>query len=335
MGVLVGVVEFNPGAALVFVTLLAMSSVIVGGVRLLARSLICCGTVASVMWIFYAPAQLASTSFGVMSLICLVIYIVFTAWLVYHETARLNSVNRLELSRRLDLQRFTDRIRPFVAPEVLRLASSSTDSSAGRKRKRLTVFFSDIEGFTRLMDTEDEGLVAELLNSYFENMNAIAGRYGGTVDKFIGDGMMVFFGDPASNGLIADAHACVAMALEMRARLAELSSLWLNRTGGAPVRIRIGIHTGYCLVGHFGCEQHFDDTALGSTVNKASRLESVADSDEILISAQTARLLEPWVSLGLKGDISLKGFAEPQQLYAVKGLAHWHINVRGAVTLLK
>ena len=118
-------------------------------------------------------------------------------------------------------------------------------------------------------------------------MTSTAEIHGGTVHKFLGDGLIVFFGDPESEGPVADAYACVAMAVEMRGQLICLA----DELGNYTLHIRIGIHTGYCLIGSSGSESRKDYTALGSLADLASRIESAADSDEILISEETYRRL--------------------------------------------
>ena len=109
---------------------------------------------------------------------------------------------------------------------------------------------------------------------------------------------MVFFGDPESTGSVAGAYACVAMALAMRERLLTM----VNELDPYRPHVRIGIHSGDCLVGSFGSDKRKDYTALGNSVNLASRIESVADSDEILVSEATFRLLWPWVNTSYRGQ---------------------------------
>jgi PAS domain S-box-containing protein len=125
-------------------------------------------------------------------------------------------------------------------------------------RKMLTVFFSDIQGFTALTDMLEAEALSDLLNEYLSEMSAIATRFGGTVDKFIGDGVMIFFGDPDTRGHADDAIACVEMALAMQKRVRELQVEWHDRGVQQPLHVRIGINTGYCTVGNFGSEERLD-----------------------------------------------------------------------------
>lgn len=151
----------------------------------------------------------------------------------------------------------------------------------------MTIFFSDIVNFTSTtegMETED---LTDLLNSYLEEMSRIAIKYGGTIDKFIGDAILIFFGDPLSQGVKEDAKACASMAIEMRDRLKELQEKWYSFGIQNPFQVRAGITTGYCTVGNFGSKSRMDYTIIGNQVNIASRLESNAKPDQILISHET------------------------------------------------
>ena len=185
------------------------------------------------------------------------------------------------------------------------------------QRRKLTVFFSDIVDFTHAtesMDTED---FTAMLNAYLETMAAIVIRHGGTLDKFIGDAVMVFFGDPESRGVREDAVACVAMALDMRSSIATLNEKW--REDGLPhqLRVRMGIATGFCTVGNFGCSERLQYTVFGSPVNLASRLEHVALPGQILVASDTFQLIEPSIVCEPVSLRPLKGFRDGQEGFAV------------------
>ncbi|HEX6299584.1 MAG TPA: PAS domain S-box protein [Acidimicrobiia bacterium] len=186
-------------------------------------------------------------------------------------------------------------------------------------RKELTVFFSDIEGFTDLTDRLEAEQISEILNSYLSEMARIADECGGTIDKFIGDGIMIFFGDPGTMGRKADALACVRMALRMRKRTQELCAEWEDRVGPEPMHARMGINTGYCTVGNFGSEDRLDYTIVGAAVNTASRLESTARPDQIQISHSTYTLIKDEIYCRPLGDQGLKGISHPLRSYEVVG----------------
>lgn len=186
-------------------------------------------------------------------------------------------------------------------------------------RKELTVFFSDIQGFTDLTDRLEAETVSELLNSYLSSMAEIADEYGGTIDKFIGDGIMIFFGDPETAGRKEDALACVRMALAMRERISELRNGWIEISGSANLRVRIGINTGYCTVGNFGSDDRMDYTIVGGPVNVAARLESTAEQDQIHIAHDTFMLVKDKIYCRPMGEIAVKGVAHKLRTYEAVG----------------
>src|SRR5262249_7819497 len=135
------------------------------------------------------------------------------------------------------------------------------------KRKKLTIFFSDIKDFTSATERLQPEELTTLLNQYLDEMSRIALRHGGTIDKFIGDAILVFFGDPESRGESDDARAALRMAVAMRHRLAELTVLWVDRGITRPFQVRMGINTGYCNVGNFGSSDRMDYTIIGVEAN--------------------------------------------------------------------
>jgi PAS domain S-box-containing protein len=192
-----------------------------------------------------------------------------------------------------------------------------TDVQIQSYRKELTVFFSDIQGFTDLTDRLEAEPLSELLNSYLGEMSQIADGRGGTIDKFIGDGIMIFFGDPETHGRKADALACVRMALEMRKRFVQLREGWHELMGGTTLHVRMGINTGFCTVGNFGSEDRLDYTIVGGPVNAASRLESTAEADQIHISHDTYILIKDEIYCRPMGEIKVKGIAHELRTYEV------------------
>lgn len=185
------------------------------------------------------------------------------------------------------------------------------------QRKKLTVFFSDIKGFTELSEELEAEALTDVLNNYLNDMSKIALKYGGTIDKFIGDSVMVFFGDPTTQGAKKDAQAAVSMAIEMRKHMKVLRQHWRAQGIDKPLEIRMGINTGYCTVGNFGAEMRMDYTIIGREVNLASRLESAAAPNEILISTETYSLVKDIIMGRDKGQIQVKGFSRPVQIFQV------------------
>ncbi len=144
------------------------------------------------------------------------------------------------------------------------------------KRKKLTIFFSDIQGFTELSETLIPDDLAFLLNDYLSHMTEIAKQYEATVDKFMGDAILIFFGDPNSQGVEQDAKTCVDMAIAMRQQMKLLRERWV-KMGYPPLHIRMGISTGYCHVGNYGAAHRMAYTIVGRDANLAARLQSAAE----------------------------------------------------------
>ncbi len=215
------------------------------------------------------------------------------------------------------------KLAKYISPQVLEsIFSGKHEVRLQTQRKKLVVFFSDIKGFTSLSEQIESEVLTDLLNNYLTEMTNIAIKYGGTIDKYIGDSIMVFFGDPNSQGAKKDTLACVAMAIEMRNHMKILRQKWRSQGVKSPLEIRMGINTGYCTVGNFGTESRMDYTIIGKEVNMASRLESAADSNEILLSYESYALIQDKIICREKGRISAKGFSRPVPVYQVVDFRH-------------
>lgn len=174
------------------------------------------------------------------------------------------------------------------------------------KRKKMTIFFSDIQGFTELSETLIPDDLAFLLNDYLSHMTEIAKQYEATVDKFMGDAILIFFGDPISQGVEQDAKTCLDMAIDMRQQMKLLRERWI-KMGYPALHIRMGISTGYCHVGNYGAAHRMAYTIVGRDANLAARLQSAAAVDEILISDDTYSLIKNDYLCAPKSPIRLKG----------------------------
>ena len=163
-------------------------------------------------------------------------------------------------------------------------------------------------------------------------MSKIALQYGATIEKYVGDAIVMFFGDPTTLGVKEDALACVHMAIVMQQRVGELAQEWSSSGIETPLRCRIGIHTGYCTVGNFGSEDRMDYTMVGGTVNLASRLEHEALPGGVLISYETFEHVQDEIHCEEKGRVQVKGIAQPVATYAVVGLKPDPANARAAAT---
>ena len=234
-----------------------------------------------------------------------------------------------------DLESLSARLAKYLSPQVYELIFTGKQQVAvASTRKKLTVFFSDIVGFTELADQLESEELTKLLNEYLTEMSRIALDHGATIDKYIGDAIMVFFGDPETMGVKEDALRCVEMAIAMKHRLAELNESWRRAGVSKPLAYRTGIHTGFCTVGNFGSEERMDYTIIGGTVNTASRLESVAKPDQILISYETYAQVRDQIECEEHGQIEVKGIAYPVTTYSVvrqrKSMAHPDANLHEA-----
>lgn len=219
------------------------------------------------------------------------------------------------------LESLANRLTKYLSPQIYKsIFADSADNKDSLARKNLTIFFSDIEGFTEISDGMEPEKLAYLINSYLSEMSNIAIEYGGTIDKFIGDAILIFFGDPETEGDHKDAIKCVEMALRMRERVAELQKQWHDEGFSKPMRVRMGINTGFCTVGNFGSDHRLEYTILGSPVNLAARLEAAAEPDTILISESTRLLIGESADCTYVQEITPKGFARPVPVYRLNGL---------------
>ncbi len=222
-----------------------------------------------------------------------------------------------ELSEKSNaLEQLSNQLAKYLSPQVYEsIFSGKQEVKLTSQRKKLTVFFSDIAGFTETADKLESEDLTRLLNEYLTEMSQIALSYGATIDKFVGDAIVIFFGDPETRGVKEDALACVEMAIAMRKRMAELQSVWRASGIENPLQVRIGISTGYCTVGNFGSEDRMDYTIIGGGVNLASRLEGSATPGEILIAYETYALARDEIHCEEHGQIKVKGIAYPVATY--------------------
>ncbi|MEY3997608.1 MAG: Adenylate cyclase 1 [Pseudomonadota bacterium] len=222
--------------------------------------------------------------------------------------------------QRSRLEGLSQQLAKYLPPQIHEaLFAGKYDTQITTQRKKLTVFFSDIKEFTRTAESLQPESLTEYLNDYFSEMTAIALSHGATIDKYIGDAVMLFFGDPESKGVKEDARACVEMALEMQERMLVLQRRWREQGFDNPFVIRIGINTGYCNVGNFGSDQRLSYTIIGGEVNVAQRLEANCDPGGILISHETYAQVDDLVDVEERSSVSLKGIDRNIKTYAVKG----------------
>jgi PAS domain S-box-containing protein len=225
--------------------------------------------------------------------------------------------------KNLALEMLSAKLSKYLSPQVYSSIFSGLQSvGIAANRKQLTVFFSDIADFTATTEDLEPEELTGLLNHYLTEMSKIALEHGATIDKYIGDAMLAFFGDPETRGAKADATACVNMAVAMQRRMQELQFEWRETGLEAPFRLRIGVSTGYCTVGNFGSEDRMDYTIIGGDVNLASRLQAHAEPGSILVSHKTYSLIKDSIFAIEQDPIQPKGFAKPVRNYKIVDPPH-------------
>ena len=210
------------------------------------------------------------------------------------------------------LQKASDRLSKYLSPQICEQIFSDVEFDTGTGRKKLTIFFSDIVNFTSITESMEAEELSGFLNFYLTNMCEIALKYGGTIDKFIGDSVMIFFGDPQSQGPEQDALACCNMGLEMLAFVEKNEELFKEQFNfPEKLEIRIGVHSGVCSVGNFGSDQRLDYTVIGRAVNVAARLEQAAPKNSMLVSNSTKSLLGDTFQVSDSIEVKAKGIDRP------------------------
>ena len=210
------------------------------------------------------------------------------------------------------LQKASDRLSKYLSPQICEQIFSDVEFDTGTGRKKLTIFFSDIVNFTSITESMEAEELSGFLNFYLTNMCEIALKFGGTIDKFIGDSVMIFFGDPQSKGPEQDALACCNMGLEMLAFVEKNEELFKEQFNfPEKLEIRIGVHSGVCSVGNFGSDQRLDYTVIGRAVNVAARLEQAAPKNSMLFSNSTKSLLGDTFQVSDSIEVKAKGIDRP------------------------
>jgi class 3 adenylate cyclase len=213
--------------------------------------------------------------------------------------------NRVIQNQKDQMTLLASKLAKYLSPQVYdNIFSGEREVRIETHSKPLTVFFSDIAGFTPVSDSLAPHELAVWLNEYLNDMAEICLRYKGTLDKFIGDAVMVFFGDPRTLGPNEDAVRCIRMARDMVAAAEQ-----------RKIKIRVGVHSGECIVGNFGSDARMDYTVVGRNVNIAARLEGVSSHGRILTSEATWKLLDGMFPGQPNGEVKLKGLEQPVETY--------------------
>ena len=319
LGGLICLIDLSLLPALLLIITLQFNGIIGGGFRKLRNDnlALLLGIAITALLRFPQWTLSADILTGLPPLLALGIYICIYGASSSREIATLGEKQKELEKTQVQLKLRNYRLSKYLSPTLLKAIQSGKDVKLETHRKKLTVFFSDIKGFSELAEELEGDVLTSLLNNYLSEMSQIALQHGGTIDKFIGDAIMVFFGDPTSNGVKADCTAAVSMAIAMKKHMKELQRRWASQGIETPMEIRMGLNTGYCAVGNFGTENRLDYTLLGTEVNLASRLESAAEPGEILISHETYSLVKDQIMCRDKGDIQIKGYQQPVRIYSV------------------
>ncbi|MGC3987102.1 MAG: adenylate/guanylate cyclase domain-containing protein [Pseudorhodoferax sp.] len=230
--------------------------------------------------------------------------------------------NHIALSTRTRMLRsLSEKLSRYLSPQIYKsIFEGAQDVSISAVRKKLTIFFSDIKDFTRNAERMQPEDLTYFLNNYFSEMSRIALDHGATIDKFIGDAIVIFFGDPETRGVEEDARQCVRMAVAMQRRMRELQAVWRDKGYRQPFQVRIGINTGFCHVGNFGSEQRMDYTVIGSEVNIAARLEQNGTPDGVVMSYETYALVKDEFQAEEREPLAAKGVSRDVRCFALQGI---------------
>jgi class 3 adenylate cyclase/NAD(P)-dependent dehydrogenase (short-subunit alcohol dehydrogenase family) len=227
---------------------------------------------------------------------------------IAERTKELQEANSQLADQKRSIEHLASVISRYLPEQVYQsIFEGSLNEDVSSRRRFLTIMFSDICDFSSKAEMLEPEALSEIMNLYFSDMTEIARDHGATIDKFIGDAILAFFGDPDTDGAEADAEKCIDMAIDMQRRVVEMQNE-IKRLGlHEPLEVRIGINSGYCTVGNFGSFERMDYTIIGRPVNVAARLQSACRPGATLISHNTRVLLEDKFTLKPFGELSLKG----------------------------
>jgi len=209
------------------------------------------------------------------------------------------------------------RLRRFLAPQVAELVlDKDNEHLLDSHRRDVTVVFGDLRGFTAFAEAAEPEEVMAVLREYHGSLGPLVHKYGGTIERFIGDGFLVLFNDPLP---CADPSVrAIKMATEMRVCMAQLADGW--RKHGHELGFGIGIAHGYATLGLIGYEGRFEYSAIGTVVNLAARLCAQAEAGQILIDSKVHAAVEPLAEVEPAGELTLKGLSRPIKAFKIGAL---------------
>jgi adenylate cyclase len=284
-------------------------------VAFLRRPLLCLGTLVVITGAYLGAARLSYDKTGLLLLTVPVL-----SALMLSGVFSLGFEYALEWRERVRTRRTLERyVSKNLVKEVLENPNSYYSSLRGA-RVPVTVLFSDLIGFTTLSEEgEPEALVAQL-NEYLSRMTSVVFSNGGTLDKFIGDGIMAVWGNVRSLGMAEDAKSCARAALGMRRELRQLNQQW-REEGRLGFGMGIGINHGEVIVGNIGSHERMDPTVIGDSANLASRIEGLTRiyGLDILVGATAAELVRDEVHLRSVARVQVKGKSKPVDIFTFIG----------------
>ena len=239
---------------------------------------------------------------------------------MYKGLTDLNKNLEETVDEQLTRLRRAEQLRRYLAPQIAdAVLSGDAPISLTSTRRNLTILFANIRGFTSMSDRLEPEELIDGLNKHFTVMTDVVFRHGGTLDKYVGDGILAFFGDPIP--FEDHAERAVVSALEMRQRLRGIRAEW-SSNGDEKLNIGIGISTGYVTVGNIGSATRTEYTVIGNHVNLASRLAQIAGHDRVLVSERTlaAPNVRERVHTTPLDDISIEDFLRPVHVFEIADL---------------
>lgn len=233
---------------------------------------------------------------------------------LYQDLSSLNSNLEKTIEEQLTQLQRTERLRRYVSPQVAdAIMTGEAPVAFSSVRRNLTILYSDIRGFTEMSERMEPEELVDGLNEYFTAMTDLVFSNGGTLDKYMGDGILAFFGDPIP--FEDHAERAVATAFQMREQIGDLRTRWLRSE--EELTIGIGISTGYVTVGNIGSATRTDYTVIGNQVNLAARLADNAEPGQILVTERTLASVQDRVHGVPVEDLVMKGVQRPVRVYAI------------------
>ena len=235
------------------------------------------------------------------------------------QAAELADWNK-KLEERVEMQvtqlRRLERLKRFFSPQLAEAISGDGMKLLEPHRRRVTVVFVDLRGFTRFAESAEPEELMDVLTQYHAEMGRLIMQHQGTLERFTGDGLMIFFNDPVE--MPDPEERAVRMAVEMQGAVAELRKQWARL--GWELGFGIGITSGYATLGAIGFEGRWDYAAIGTVTNQAARLCGVAEEGQILVADRVLARVEEVVEAVSIGELALKGLSDPVRVHNVVGM---------------